>query len=184
MPSHLPGIGLFLPITSDNVTSSGELLPLIPRHLVHDDLRALITLQCHSPLGHRVCLFNLYPLFRAWHREGAQWILTDYQFSMLANKPGSAFSISFLKIFKINPRDAGRSWQADQKWEKQQETLEFRELCVWQEKYSIHWFSWHPEEPPDALACPLQKIFLKCSSSAIVYQKMMFFNGVQSTHAL
>lgn len=107
-----------------------------------------------------------------------------YRFSMLANKPGSAFSISFLKIFKINPRDAGRSWQADQKWEKQQETLEFRELCVWQEKYSIHRFSWPPEEPPDALACPLQKIFLKCISSAIVYQKMTFFNGVQSAHAL
>lgn len=44
------------PSGQHSVTFSGEPPPLIPRHLAHNDLRALIILlQYHNPLGHRHC---------------------------------------------------------------------------------------------------------------------------------
>lgn len=47
---------------------------------------------------------------------------------------GRLFSIFPYHLF-TKPRRCWQSWQADEEWEKQQETLGFRELCVWQEKY-------------------------------------------------
>lgn len=118
--------------------------------------------------GH--CLFSLCSLLRTWLSKIPSESLLIHWFSLLANKPGSTFSKASLKIFSVNPGDAGKSWQAG--WCERNSRKPW-DLGNWGSGKStfgflIHWVA------PDPLESPLQNIFLKCTSSAVAYQETTF----------
>ena len=135
MSPRLSGIYLFFPIKSAQcLFLQGATSSLIPRHQACKSTHHLAAMS-QAPWAQTMSLQLVSPLQGLTQRRcpvNPHWF-TDAQYWQ--KKLGSALSVSFLKIFSINPRDAGRSWQPDQKQEKWQENLEFRELCLWQDKY-------------------------------------------------
>lgn len=106
---HLPDTCLFLP-TSQSPTP-GSHLPC------SQGAWHIMILECLSPCYNATvfradCLFSLCSRFRSWLGKVPNESLPIHWFSLLANKPGSAFSKASLKIFSINLGDAGKSWQA------------------------------------------------------------------------